>query len=149
MSADGKPSKWWETEYYEMLAAHKSKTGEEPRVIGMDWPKPKLSDILRCARLAREQPEIWALAQEQAQIPLEEWDDDDNRMSNLIGRFEKWFIYKNGLQDQLPFGFAAISLFFREWLQPDFDGDEVAAARNVLRPSEYIDDLAEPNGDGQ
>lgn len=149
VSTESKPNRWWETEYYEMLAEYQERTGDVGgRIISFDWPKPKLSDVLRCARLAKEQPEIWALAQEQAKIPIEEWDNDDNRMSNLIGPFEDWYIFKHGLQDQLPFAFASASLIFREWLQPDYDGDEIAAARRVLRPSVYFDDLTE-EGDVQ
>ncbi len=147
-------SRWWEAEYYEMLAAHQVKTGEKFRITRMDvilatWPKPKLSDVLRCAHLAKEQPEIWALAQEQAKIAIEDWDDDDNRMSNLIALFEGWFVFKNGLRDHDTAAFASISLLLREWLQPGFDGDEVAVARRILRPSTYIDDLADAAGDKQ
>jgi hypothetical protein len=148
MSADNKATRWWEQEYSKMLSEDQAKAGSSAgKLITDDWPKPKLSDIMRCAYLAKEQPEIWNLAQEQAKIPLNEWDNEDNRMSNLIGPFEKWFIYENGLQDHYPFAFSAISLFFREWLQPDFDGNEVEVARQILRPRVYIDDLPEDAGD--
>lgn len=138
---------WWQREYEELLKKYQEETGDYGGLpIDFDRPKPKLSDILRCAHLAKEQPEIWELAKEQALIPLEEWDDDDNRMSNVSWAFDKWFIFKNNLHDQLPFAFGQFSLILREILQPGFDGNIANAARKVLYPSWYIDDL--PVGEG-
>ncbi len=142
MKDDSSKSRWWEREYYEMLAARKEREGDAmPRIISRDWPKPKLSDVLRCAHMAKEQPEIWELAQEEALIRLEDWDYNNNRMAHLMSSFHGWFRYKYGFEGYYPGAFGAVGAIIREWAKPDFDGDEVALARSILHPSEYIDDL--------
>lgn len=148
MSIKKKEMPWYQREYEEMLHERQRQPGYQPaRNITSDWPKPKLSEVLECARLAKQQPEIWELAKEQAKIPPEDWHHDmDHLMPSMTGPFYKLFMYKNGLEDHLPFAFMTIGRILREWTKSDFNGDEVAVVRAELRPPEYIDDLADNDG---
>lgn len=141
--------RWWQREYENLLRAHLIEHGK-PEPVRLDvrlatLPKPKLSDVLRCAQLAKEQPGVWEEARAQAMLPQQVWDDDERRPPELLPLFTHWYRYKHGLQDHLPDAFI-IDPVLREWAHPDFDGDEVAALRRILSTipwKSYVEDLAD------
>ena len=144
---------WWQREYEELLRAHQKAHGNQTPmrfdVRLATLPKPKLSDILRCARIGKEQPGVWREAQAQAVLPDEVWDDDECRPRELLPFFAHWYRFKHGLEGYLPDAFV-IDPIIRAWAHPDFDGDEVTAARKVLKGipwRAYVDDLADGSND--
>lgn len=138
---------WYERERQELLRAYEAVHGSiMGRSIPHDLPLPKLSDVLRCALLAKAEPQIWAAAQKEALFTDEQYENHEGILPNLIGPFTRWFRLKNDLYDYENSAFARINPTLREWARHNFDGDEVAALRRLLQsyPGEkiYLDDLA-------
>lgn len=143
-------SLWYEWERQRLLreyeAVHASVNG---RIIPHDLPRPKLSDVLRCARLAKAEPQIWNIAQKESLMSEEElhFEDDGGALLFLMSPFIAWFRLNNSLYDHDDAAFVRIVPTLREWARPDFDGDEVTALRQFLSEKfflkRYIDDLAD------
>ena len=139
---------WYERERQELLRAYEAIHGKvDGRIMPHDLPRPKLSDVLRCARLAKAELQIWQAAQREAFFTDEQYEKREGILPNPLSPFREWFRLKNDLYDYQSAPFARINPALREWARPDFDGDEVAALRRLLSESyfrePYIDDLAE------
>jgi len=133
---------WYERERQELLRTYEAVHGKTAgRIIPHNLPRPMLSEVLQCARLAKLEPQIWAAAQKEAFFTDKQFEDREGILLHLIGPFLSWYRLKNELYDHDDYAFMRISPTLREWAHPDFDGDEVAALRRLLLPSSYIDDL--------
>lgn len=137
---------WYERERQGLLRAYEAIHGNTMgRIIPHDLPPPKLSDVLRCALLAKAELQIWAAAQREALFTDEQYENREGILPNLLNPFTRWFRLKNDLYDYQSAAFARLNPTLREWARPDFDGDEVAALRRLLQsyPGEkiYLDDL--------
>ncbi len=138
---------WYERERQQLLrdyeAIHGSTAG---RIIPHDLPRPKLSDVLRCARLAKAEPQIWEAAQREAFLTDEQYENNEGIILRLMSPFIDWFRLKSGLYDHKSAPFHRINPALRVWARPDFDGNEVASLRLLLSEKyfsdQYVDDLA-------
>ena len=148
-------SLWYERERQELLREYEAVHGSvDGRIVPHDLPRPKLSDVLRYARLAKAEPQIWEAAQREALFTDEQYERGEGILPKLISPFKQWFRLKNDLYDFEDAAFGRIPLVLREWARPDFDGDEVASLRRLLSEpyfsKRYIDDLKKgeaPQGD--
>ena len=142
-------SLWYEQERKELLREFEAAHGRTHwHIRPHDLPRPKLSDVLRCARLAKAEPQIWEAAQEKALFTDEQRENREGVLLNLMGPFIDWFLLKNKLYiDYDDTAFVSIIATFREWAHPDFDGDDITALRRILKPfpeaNYLVDDLAE------
>ena len=133
---------WYERERQELLRAYEAIHGKiDGRIIPHDLPRPKLSDVLRCAQLAKVEPEIWELAKKEAFFTDEQFEHREHMLWMFLRPFTDWFRLKNGLYDHDDWAFALSSVLC-EWTRPDFGGDEVATLRRLIFPNRYVDDLA-------
>ena len=136
-------SLWYERERQDLLRAYEAIHGKiDGRIVPHDRPLPKLSDVLRCARMAKVEPSIWEVAQREALFSEEQFNNRESVLYIPLTKFTDWFRLKNNLYDFDSWAFSFANTL-REWAHPDFDGDEIAALRRLTFPNKYIDDLAD------
>lgn len=132
----------WQQEYNDFVRAEQKKRGGKSRIVKPTDPKPKLSDLIRCAELAKGQPEIWDLAVEKAQKTPEQRDaEEDYHLGEMCDYFASWFRFKNGLRDHLPDSFCYLHNVLLYWAEAGVGGDKIAIARHWFRGESYIDDV--------
>ena len=138
-------STWYELERQELLRAYEAIQGStQGRIIPHGRPLPKLSDVLRCAQLAKTEPVIWEWAQKEAFQTDEEFEEYGSSLFNILMPYTNWYRLKNGLYDHDDCAFVRIDPTLRALARSEFDRDEVTALRYFLEsyPGKiFVDDL--------
>jgi len=135
-------SLWYERERQDLLRAYEAIHGKtDGRIVPHDRPLPKLSDVLRCARLAMAEPSILEVLEREAYFTEEQFNNRESILYIPLTKFTDWFRLKNGLYDYDDWAFS-LGPTLREWAQRNLDSKEIAILRRLTLPNKYIDDLA-------
>lgn len=134
---------WYERERQDLLRAYEAVHGKvDGRTVPHDRPLPMLSDVLRCAQMARGESSIWEVAEREAHFTEEQFNNRESILYITLYKFTDWFRLKNDLYDHDDWAFSFANTL-REWARQDFDGDEVGVLRRLTFSNKYIDDLTE------
>lgn len=107
----------WQLELFEWSKAIGEANNGRPVIADPNAPPPKMSNLLKFVRLARNTPEVWnrfvALNDKLLGGEITQHDIDNGNCSEsseavlLCNQFDTWFRVKNGLEDSaLPYGKA-------------------------------------------
>lgn len=125
---------WYERERQDLLRAYEMIHGKvSGRIIPHNRPLPNLSDVWRCAQLAKAESSIWEEAQRAALLTVEQFEGRGSYLGDIMSVFVEWYRLKNGLYDLDNGAFCRIVPTLREWARPDFRGSALARLRYYIQ----------------